>query len=91
MYSPVLNVEETGKRSRLAINISLRGSETRVCEPINKMRACEIKSRDAVGGLGVSQKIFARLFGNQARVLEFKVSALNLAFVHGEFLRQHGR
>ena len=48
-------------------------------------------SRDTVGCLGMSEEVFARLFCNKARAFQFKVSALNLAFINGEFLRQHSR
>jgi hypothetical protein len=48
-------------------------------------------SGDAVGCLWLPEKVFARLLGNQSGVFQFKVSALNLAFIDGEFLRQHCR
>src|SRR5258706_8226059 len=46
--------------------------------------------RDAVGCLCESEKVFASLLSNKAGVFQFKVSALNLALINREFLRQHG-
>jgi hypothetical protein len=37
---------------------------------------------NSVGCLGMTQKIFATLFGDEAGVFQFEVSALDFAFVH---------
>ena len=48
-----------------------------------------LDSRNPVGCLGVSEEILASLFSDEARVFQFKIRALNLAFIDGEFLREH--
>ena len=45
---------------------------------------------DAIGCLGVTEEVFASLFFYQAGMFQFKVSALNLAFIDGKLLRQRG-
>src|SRR6185436_9920332 len=48
-------------------------------------------SSNTVGCFGLSEEVFAGLFGYETGVFEFEIRALNLTFVDGEFLRQHRR
>jgi hypothetical protein len=45
-------------------------------------------SGHSIGRLGLTKKIFAHLFTNEAGVFQLKVGALNLAAVDGKFLRE---
>ena len=47
-------------------------------------------SSHAVADFGLAEKIFSSLFTDEARVFEFEISALDFAFVDGEFLGERG-
>ena len=47
--------------------------------------------RDAVGGFGLAEEVFAGLFCYETGVFELEIGTLNLPFVDGKSLRQHRR